>query len=147
MRELRAGGYEARKQTYRQDRIANQRAWYGKEAGRNQRAALCWRLTSLGFQLAGVVAGVLRASGAVHVDLLGIAAAAAAAALAWLQTKDHATLADAYSITEQELGLADADLAGVDEADWPAAVDSAEQAISREHTLWRARRATLERGG
>jgi hypothetical protein len=144
MRALRASDYETRKRTYRRDRIADQRSWYATQATKNQNSALRWRLASLGFQLFGVVGGVLRATGAVHVDLLGIAAAATAAVLAWLQTKDYATLGEAYSITEQELGLVDAELASVEAADWPAAVDNAEQAVSREHTLWRARRATLD---
>jgi hypothetical protein len=144
MRALRNAEYVTRKNTYRRDRVADQRSWYGKEAARNQNRALAWRLTSLAFQAFGLLGGLLRATGTIDVDLLGVAAAAAAAALAWLQTKDYATLGEAYSITEQELGLVDAELASVDEADWPAAVDNAEQAVSREHTLWRARRATLD---
>jgi hypothetical protein len=144
MRALRNAGYVTRKNSYRRDRIADQRSWYRKQATRNQNRALAWRLVSLGFQAFGLLGGLLRATGTIDVDLLGIAAAAVAAALAWLQTKDYATLGEAYSITEQELGLVDAELASVDEADWPAAVDNAEQAVSREHTLWRARRATLD---
>jgi hypothetical protein len=144
MRKLRHSSYTDRKRTYRRDRIADQRSWYAKEATKNQNRALAWRLASLVFQALGLFGGVLRATGVIDVDLLGIAGAATAAALAWLQTKDHATLGEAYSITAQELGLVDAELASADEADWPDAVDSAEQAVSREHTLWRARRATLD---
>ena len=144
MRTLRNAGYDSRKKSYRQNRIAEQRSWYGKQATRNQNRALGWRLAALGFQALGLLGGLPLATGTTDLDLLGIAAAAVAAALAWLQTKDYATLAEAYSITEQELGLVDAELASVEEADWPAAVDSAEHAVSREHTLWRARRATLD---
>jgi hypothetical protein len=144
MRSLRRSSYDTRKATYRRDRIADQRTWYRRQANLNQRRALQWRLASLAFQAAGGLGGALRIAGTIHVELLGIMAACAAAALAWLQTKDYANLGEAYSITEQELALVDAELESIDEADWPAAVDNAEQAVSREHTLWRARRATLD---
>jgi hypothetical protein len=88
----------------------------------------------------GIVAIVTDAE--VALGLLGLVAAAAAAAAAWHQTRDYATLAEAYSVTAHELSLIKERLATAHaDADWGAFVQGAEQAISREHKLWLARRS------
>ena len=69
-------------------------------------------------------------------------AAAAAAAAAWTQMRQHRTLAAAYGLAAQELTLSRPLLEHVDdEAEWSRAVADAEDAISREHTTWLARRS------
>ena len=73
--------------------------------------------------------------------VLGVVAALVAAVAAWTQARQYGNLATAYTIAHQELssirGLLSAQ---EDEADWSSFVDSAEGAISREHTMWRAAR-------
>ncbi|MGI8516592.1 MAG: SLATT domain-containing protein [Acidimicrobiia bacterium] len=66
----------------------------------------------------------------------------AAAAAAWTQTNQHATLASSYVVAAQELAAV-ATLVDLQrsENDWSRFVDSSEAAISRAHTLWRAFRA------
>jgi hypothetical protein len=65
---------------------------------------------------------------------------------AWVQTKDYSTLAEAYAITEQEVALVAVRLGQVtSEEAWAQFVLEAESAISREHTMWRARRGRLAR--
>jgi hypothetical protein len=84
--------------------------------------------------------------GAVRADLLGIVAAAIAVVAAWMQTKQHETLGRAYSVTAQELAAVRTDWeADRNEDEWAAFVDEAEEAISREHTLWRASRGVEAR--
>ena len=75
--------------------------------------------------------------------LLGVVASLIAAATAWTQAKQFSNLAAAYTIAHQELTSIRGLLARPieDEAQWAAFVDSAEGAISREHTMWRAARA------
>jgi hypothetical protein len=64
-----------------------------------------------------------------------------AAMTAWLQTKQHRTLATAYAITALELASVRTRIAHqATEADWATFVSDAEEAFSREHTLWKASR-------
>jgi hypothetical protein len=89
----------------------------------------------------GIVVAALRVGGVGDGDLLGIAAASAAAAAAWLEVKDHSSLAEAYATTAHELGLVRAaHPMSLDEDRWATYVSDAETAISREHTRWLARR-------
>ena len=51
-------------------------------------------------------------------------------------------LATAYAVAHHELGLIASRIDEIAaEADWARFVDESEEAISREHTLWRASRA------
>ena len=130
MQQLRGADLAARRAAYGADRLENQRAWYAAKASHNE----------------GLTGAILKATGSVDINLLGLLAAAAAGAAAWLQAKEHATLANAYGIAAQELGVIRMRLAKPsDEADWAAFVEDAEEAISREHTVWLARRGARSR--
>ena len=85
---------------------------------------------------------MLKATGVLRVDLLGLASAVVAGGAAWVQAKQHQTLATAYAVTSQELSTisGQVDWAST-EQEWAHFVDQAEEAISREHTLWRASRS------
>jgi SMODS and SLOG-associating 2TM effector domain 1 len=144
MRELRTAGLDDRRRAYISERIDNQRRWYESKALYNQKATRRWRLALLAIESAGVFAALLRAIGVVGIDLAGIAAAIAAAGVAWLSLKQHESLARAYAHTAIELALATTRLQNVsNEGEWSSEVDNAESAISRERTLWRANRTTI----
>jgi len=68
-----------------------------------------------------------------------LASALVGAGAAWVQTKQHQNLASAYEVASQELAVigAHGDWASEEPA-WAHFVDQAEEAISREHTTWRA---------
>lgn len=141
MREVRDADLAGRRDVYRNDRIGNQQHWYASRATVNRRRARQWLAVSIGIQLVGTAVAALHAAGVIHVDLLGLIAAAAAAAAAWLQVKDHGMLGEAYAVAAQELALIRAQIDRiVDEPTWSTFVARAEQAISREHVVWRARR-------
>ncbi|WP_309105219.1 DUF4231 domain-containing protein [Microbacterium sp.] len=141
MREIRSASFEERRSAYREGRIEDQRSWYAKKADWNRKAAHGWTLLLFVFELLGVVGGVLLITGTLTVDLLGLFAALAAAVTAWTQAKQFKTLATAYGVTAQELSGVKNELDEVkDEAEWAQFVGQAEEAISREHTLWRASR-------
>jgi len=78
----------------------------------------------------------------VDVDLLGIAATFAAAVAAWTQSKQFRVLTTSYAVTAHELAtIISIRLPLVEkEEDWAGFVREAESAISREHSLWLARR-------
>lgn len=74
-------------------------------------------------------------------NYLPLLAAVVAAVFAWLQLKRHQELAKAYGVAALELGTMLGRISECDSADRLAAfVEEAEEAMSREHTLWRARR-------
>jgi hypothetical protein len=78
--------------------------------------------------------------GWIDIDILGVAAAGAAAGTAWIQLKQHRTLAASYALAAQELSLALVRLENArDDEHWALEVSDAEEAISREHTMWLAR--------
>jgi hypothetical protein len=139
--ELRALPLDERRAVYVQERLEAQKRWYGEKAQYNDRRALAWRSVMVVGQVVGVVGGLLRATETWDVNLLGIAAAVTAAAAAWAQTKEHEGLAEAYSVTQRELEKVTVGAATpVTEGEWAEYVSDAESAVSREHTLWVARR-------
>lgn len=141
MRELRATPLTSRREVYFEGRILDQIGWYSAEAARNDRHARRWSIAIVVVQATGVLAATLRVTGTINLDLIGIAAAAAAATTAWLVSKDHSGLAEAYATTAHELALVRDELPDdLDEARWATFVADAEAAISREHTSWLARR-------
>lgn len=141
MRTLRASERSTRQAAYEKGRIDDQLEWYASKGRWNQRRARRWRGAMLAFQAVGATSAILTASGTLDVELLGLMGAAAASVAAWLQTKDHASLAQAYAVAARELGTIKQRLHEPrDEEEWAAFVESAEQAISREHTMWLARR-------
>jgi hypothetical protein len=141
MRQVRALPYKERKIAYAKERVQKQRDWYGKKAKENDRKAHTLLLLTLMFELGGVIGAALKAFGVLQVDLLGIVAAGASGLAAWSQTRQYWSNARAYSVATHELASIDSEIGGVQEADWSQFVNDAEEAISREHTLWRASKA------
>ncbi|MFI6458268.1 DUF4231 domain-containing protein [Streptosporangium amethystogenes] len=141
MRRLRSMPLEERKRSYLRGRIINQLAWYGNRSAYNKSRAVLWAYFLVGAEFAGMSAGIFRAAGILDVDVMGVIAAVAAGGVAWVQAKQHQSLAAAYSVTYHELSIISEGLAKVSsEGQWAIYVASAEDAISREHTLWRASR-------
>jgi len=139
MRELRADTLVARKAAYATGRIDDQRDWYARKAQWNEARAGYWGWALLGIEIVGALAAILKAIGMVDIDVLGLAGTVAAAGTSWLQTQQHGTLAEAYSLAAQELAAVKARIIAQEtEEDWARFMNEAEEAISREHTLWRA---------
>jgi hypothetical protein len=142
MRHRRASSLTARKETYRRGRIEEQRQWYASKARWNQRRSNAWSISLLIVQTLGVTSAILRGTGVIDLDLLGVMAAIAASGVAWLQIKQHATLTQSYSQAANELSSIGTLVETIEnEGDWARFVDDAEGAISREHTAWRAKRS------
>lgn len=142
MRALRAAAAPTRRAAYRDDRITSQLTWYTTRARWNASRARLLRTAALLLELAGVILGLVAVAGVTKFEGLGIAAAAGAGVAAWMQTKQHETLTKAYFVTARELAALRTDWETArDEKEWAAFVDQAEEAISREHTLWRASRS------
>jgi hypothetical protein len=146
MRQVRALDFNQRRQVYLADRIADQQRWYSEKARWNDRRARGWALVSIVLEIAGLIGGALKAFGWINFDLLGFLAAAAGGVMAWIEAKQHRNLATAYGIASQELASIASELPTLNsEERWAAFVAQAEEAISREHTLWRASRGLADR--
>ena len=141
MRDVRASALAERKATYEKGRIADQQDWYQAKATWNRERAGGWTLSMLFFEVAGFAGGFLKALGVIEGDLLTLSTIVVASITAWLQTKQHRTLATAYAVAAIELASVRAKIADQNsEAGWAKFVSDAEEAISREHTLWKASR-------
>lgn len=142
MREVRSQDVETRKAVYLRDRIRDQRAWYEAKARSNARSSTRWLVAVGAAQLIGAVAAVAMVRWPDFPFHLGSALAAIAGVLVgWREVKQYGQLAHAYSLAAQELGLIEAQATYVATDDeFAAFVADAEQAISREHTMWAARR-------
>lgn len=140
MRAARNGSFLDRRELYKVGRIDNQRQWYSKKARWNAKRWRLWTVVTIVSEFVGLMLGVFIVAGAIEFDALGILAALAATVTAWVQAKQHQNLSTAYSITSQELASIYSEMDQASEAGWAKFVGQAEEAISREHTLWRASR-------
>lgn len=140
MRALRAQRLADRRSAYISDRVDDQERWYAAKAASNEASAKRWSAAAVAMNAIGVAGAFGRFAAFVDIDVLGIAAAAAGSATAWAQLRQHRVLATSYALAAQELSLAREKLRNVtNESDWALAVSDAEDAISREHTMWLAR--------
>ncbi len=141
MRRLRKDDLPSRRAAYCEFRIRDEQAWYGDGARRNERSVQRWAKVLLVLEFLGALACVLQATDTVDFDLAGIAGALVGAGVAWVEARQHGTLASAYAVAHHELGLV---LARSEHArterEWAEFVGESEEAISREHMLWRASR-------
>jgi hypothetical protein len=142
MREIRTLDFATRRALYAKERLHDQVDWYRRKADFNrQRSRFWWRISA-----SSQAAAILSAIGVVlstnpWVNVVGIFGALAAAATAWTQLSRHDELVKSYSVAAQELATIEnlANQAST-EADLIEAVRNGEGAISREHTLWVAKR-------
>ena len=147
MRHTRAQPLEKRKEIYQHFRIDDQFNWYGARADHAYRTGRNWSFAVLGLECLGVLLAILSVLELDLLDdvtpgaLLGVVGSLIAAAAAWTQARQYGNLASAYSTAQLELSTI-SDMLPVqrEESDWSEFVDSAEGAISREHTTWRASR-------
>jgi hypothetical protein len=142
MRAIRSGSLEERKRVYLAERISDQRVWYGNQAVNNRTAENRYFVMVFAGQLAALSAAIALASWPdSNVRLTGFFASLSGALIAWLQLKQHKDLAQSYSVAELELGFIEEKARHItSEEEFSDFVGDAENAISREHTLWIARR-------
>lgn len=142
LEEVRSLPLADRAEAYRTQRLADQRDWYVRRARDHRTTATRWLVLMYALQVAGLVAALLRALDQTDLDWFAICATAAASVAAWLEAGDYAQTARAYDFASLELGAAMDGVANAcaDEQTWAQFVADSETAISREHTMWLARR-------
>lgn len=144
MESIRGSSLEDRMKIYQTQRIDDQRSWYAKKAGYNRRMSKRWFLCMCGFQLLALISVLTRIAHPSWDKLpTEVLAVAAAAVLSWMQVKRFQELSTSYNFTAHEIGIVKEVLQGVtDEEHFSSFVGDAENAFSREHTQWLARRDT-----
>lgn len=138
MELLREEPLETRRDAYLSERVRDQQHWYARKARWNRRRARFWGATILVLHLVAAGGAVLKGLGLLQIDAFGIAAAIIGSVAAWVATKQHSALSASYSVAARELEAVSAQWPGGAEYAWAAFVADAEEAISREHTMWLA---------
>lgn len=140
MANLREAAFSERRATYIEARTQQQQGWYAHKAQFNGRRATGWRVVLVIAELLALSIAALRVFGGWDIDLAGFMGALIAAGAAWLAVKQFAPLAAAYSVAAKELAIQAEKLKDTAEGNWPLVAADAEEAISREHTMWLASR-------
>ncbi|MFL6108830.1 MAG: DUF4231 domain-containing protein [Marmoricola sp.] len=142
MVDVRSLPFDARRDVYLQDRVTDQETWYADKAAYNHSRTRIWTGVLLLAEAAGVVLALIRSLTIIDIDLAPIAAAVIASGVAWMALRQHESVGAAYSLASKELGSVRTKLSAVTrEEEWATAVAEAEEAISREHTMWRVARS------
>jgi integral membrane protein len=141
MVKLRQSSFEERKKAYISQRLENQYVWYANKAKWNQKRATYWKIILItGEFLATGIAGS-QYIGLIPINIAGLLSTIVGCASTWIAVKQFSNLASAYSITASELAILKSKIEDITDPDkWAIEVDDAEEAISREHTLWLASR-------
>jgi hypothetical protein len=147
MKTLRGSPFEVRRAAYLDSRTREQRSWYSRKAELNSRRATAGRYVLLSGEFVAVVAAALALQADRWFDFAGIVAALLASLAAWMAIKQHSQLTSAYRVAAVELSIQEDALATVGEDKWAQAVADAEEAISREHTMWLASRGNEQLPG
>lgn len=142
MWEIRNLNTLERKDFYIQNRINDQKEWYATKAEFNKSKYNQWFIVIIIGQLIAIlsVSFLIKFPGS-NWNLVGLFTTISASALSWLQLKQHQALKQAYTTAAQELNFIQASFGNINSEDELAEfVLDAENAISREHTLWLAQK-------
>jgi hypothetical protein len=145
MQEIRALDIEERRKIYETHRVINQLHWYISKAQQNKNLASIFFCLLIAANSLAIFFALLRISyPSIEVWPTDVFVAASGALMAWLQTKRFQELAASYTLTYHEIGTMRLGLSHIDEeTSLSKFVGDAENAFSREHTQWQARRDSI----
>jgi hypothetical protein len=146
MRKLRRAPLAVRRDLYLQERVRAQRTWYLSRAEQCENETAKWQLLAVAAIIVGGGFALLQIFDVIPWHVLGLFTTMAASVTAWTQLKQFGPLASAYRLAGTELDMIEVQLSRLDmarsdaEEVWSRLARDAEDAVSREHTIWRARR-------
>ncbi len=141
MKKVRLLSVEDRLEVYTEQRIQNQATWYSKKSQFNKRRARQWFWGSVMLHGVAILMLLLRVGDPSLKLPIEVMATGAGAVLTWLQAKKYNELNSAYALTAHEIVLIKGDALSVkDEKQLSEFVKNSENAFSREHTQWVARK-------
>ncbi|OXM84578.1 DUF4231 domain-containing protein [Paenibacillus rigui] len=135
-----------RKSLYIENRVSNQLEWYQKKAENNKTLEERWFYCTIFLQVVALTLAIIFANNpTIPLNLTGFFVTLSTTTLAWIKLKQYQELSQAYSVTAAEISLIlqKSEFINSDET-LSNYVADAENAFSREHTLWIARRDHLK---
>ena len=142
MQSYRSNSLAVRKQIYIADRIHDQHTWYTRKANFNRKKGKLF----FGILICINVLAILAAIGKILFTAFSywptdVFVAGAGGILAWIQSKRYQELSASYNLTAHEISLLKEELPeDSEELSFSHFVGDAENAFSREHTQWQARK-------
>lgn len=142
MKRKRSSSLEERRDFYASARIRDQKTWYANKAKANANSGAKWFWAIAFLQIVIVALAIVQASsGGLGINAIPIVTTCAAAIAAWSQMKRHDELSQSYALAAQELEEIETIASNqMNEEVFSQLVEQAENSISREHTMWCARR-------
>ena len=134
--------FKEKKDKYLPDRIIDQRTWYAKKSGENQRDSQKYFAFLCGAYSVAIILLFVRIAwpqaSYLPIDLFAVIASSI---IAWKEIKRFDDLASSYGLAAHEVGIIEVRYSSVTNSDQLSQfVGDAENAFSREHTQWAARR-------
>jgi SMODS and SLOG-associating 2TM effector domain 1 len=140
MHQVRHKTLPERARLYLRERIEDQRSWYATNSDKNDAIGTRALYTAVATQVIACIIALILISYKVP-DFGAVFATVSASALAWMQIRRYEDLAQAYETAAKELSkIGSTKVEGFSEEQLSRFVLDAENAISREHTLWLAKR-------
>jgi hypothetical protein len=143
MREIRAKNVNEKKNIYLKERVQDQRNWYGKKAKYNGRREFFWFIAIIVTESTAIIFAFCMLNAQCNIfNPIALITTIAGVFVAWTEMKRFRELSQSYALAAQELASAESLISSVTDATTLTTyVDDTENAISREHTMWRAKRS------
>lgn len=141
MQNNRSRNLEERKKYYQEHRIKNQLSWYAKKAKFNKDKARIFFWILIISNIISVILAVAKIVYPTTSFPIDVFIAVSASLLSWIQAKRYTELSASYALTAHEISLInEQSLNATTDEEFSIFVGDAENAFSREHTQWVARR-------
>lgn len=141
MIELRTLPLKERLAVYRKERITDQAIWYNRKAKFNKSRSSIWFWITVILHSIAILLLMFNISEPELKLPIEVIATAASSVLTWLQSKKHNELAASYTLTAHEIILIKAETNRIlNEDELSEHIINCENAFSREHTQWVARK-------
>ncbi|TYB76291.1 DUF4231 domain-containing protein [Bizionia myxarmorum] len=144
MRNVRNLNYDKRLNIYSTERLKNQLHWYKKKSNTNRTKKTYLFLLNACLIIFILAAIAFDFEWIERIKMVSFLITFITSILAWMQIKNYQELSYSYALTAHELSIIRSKTKLVDsESKLSDFVDDSETAISREHTMWLARRDHL----
>jgi hypothetical protein len=141
MKQVRELPFEQRLEVYKQKRIDDQETWYSKKTIYNRKRSTQWFWVMVIFHAAAIIMLLYKMKTPTMKLPIQTIALGASSVLSWLQAKRHKELSSSYALAAHEIALIKGEAAIVNsEIELSDFVVNSENAFSREHTQWIARK-------
>lgn len=143
MKQLRMRDWQERRSEYVRYRLEGQITWYRTKSIEARASSKKWGVASIVAEGSGILIAlsIFVVPVLSLVSLVGVVASIAAGFQAWTQVGRHAEVSRSYAMACQELvAIRDFMNAARTEDEFLRSIEFSEEAISREHTMWVAKR-------